>query len=144
MAAPGPVADLHCVLFSRLGAQPTLKARLIGAIDQRLSPINLIPAWRVMWWTLVAAARGRPRVIGELLAAAARSIGMRRELRARLRLLADAEEPGLRQARSRLLRQIWQHDLDPGSRVLLGRIPFQPKISHEPADGERHGLPNPV
>ncbi len=52
------------------------------------------------------------------------------------KMLGEAEEPGLRQARGRLLQQIWQNELNPGSQVLLGRIPFQPKISHEPVDGE--------
>ena len=90
-AVPGQLTEFHRILLSRVIDQPTMMARLIGAIDRRLSPLDIIPAWRAVWWSLVAAARGRPRVIGELPAAAARGIGMYRELHSRLRLLADAE-----------------------------------------------------
>ena len=43
-------------------------------------------------------------------------------------LLEEREDAGLRNARRRVLQQIWQRDLDPGSRVLVARIPFEPNI----------------
>lgn len=45
-------------------------------------------------------------------------------------LLEQSEDAGLRQARRHALQQIWRRDLDPGSRVLVARIPFEPKTPH--------------
>ncbi len=46
-------------------------------------------------------------------------------------LLEECEDAGLRDARGRLLQQIWQRDLDPGSRALVARIPFEPKAPNQ-------------
>jgi len=47
------------------------------------------------------------------------------------RLLEEREDAALRQARSHVLQQIWQRDLDPGSRALVARIPFEPKTQKQ-------------
>jgi tetratricopeptide (TPR) repeat protein len=44
-------------------------------------------------------------------------------------LLEECEDAGLHNARRRVLQQIWQRDLDPGSRALVARIPFEPKTT---------------
>lgn len=89
--APGPLPELHRVLFARLDADPTLKARVFDVIERRQSPFGMVPGLGVLWWTLVAAVRGRPRVIGELLAAGRRTVPMYLEWRAMQRLLAEAD-----------------------------------------------------
>jgi tetratricopeptide (TPR) repeat protein len=43
------------------------------------------------------------------------------------RLLEEREDASLRNARRRVVQQIWERDLDPGSRALVARIPFEPK-----------------
>ena len=44
-----------------------------------------------LWWALVAALRGSPRVLPEFIAQGKRGAGIDRELRLRRRLLAEAE-----------------------------------------------------
>jgi hypothetical protein len=79
------------VLFSRLAAHPTLKARIMEAVDRRQLPVDITLAWYVARWTLAAAMRGRPEVLADLLATAGRAAGTYRELRTRRRLLASAD-----------------------------------------------------
>jgi hypothetical protein len=52
----------------------------------------MVPGWRALWWALAAAARGRPQVVGELLAVARRGVPMNREWRAMRKRLAAAAE----------------------------------------------------
>jgi tetratricopeptide (TPR) repeat protein len=47
------------------------------------------------------------------------------------RLLERSEDPDLRRARRNVLQRIWERDLDPGSRVLVARIPFEPRSLDE-------------
>ncbi len=89
--APGPLPELHRVLFSRMAEHAALKARLLEALDRRHPPFDIISGSQVLWWTLAAAIRGRPQVIGELLAAGRRAVPTYREWRARRKLMADAE-----------------------------------------------------
>ena len=91
--APGLLPELLRVFFSRLAAHPTLKARIIEAVDRRQSPVDITLAWYVARWTLAAAMRGRPQVLADLLATAGRAAGTYRELRTRRRLLAIAVSP---------------------------------------------------
>ncbi|MDP3773753.1 MAG: NAD(P)/FAD-dependent oxidoreductase [Gemmatimonadales bacterium] len=91
VGAPGPLPELHRLLFSQLDTLPALKARLIETIDRRRSPLELIPALQLLWWALVSALRGRPQITAELLAAAGRAAATYRELRTRRKLLAEAE-----------------------------------------------------
>lgn len=89
--ARGPLPELHRIFFSRVDAYPTLKARLFDVIERRRSPFEMVPGWRVLWWALVAAVRGQPRVIRELLAAGQRAVPMYFEWRAMRKLLDEAE-----------------------------------------------------
>ena len=88
--APGPLRELYRVVLSRLDAHPWLKARMFEVMERRRSHFEMNTGWQVLWWTLVAAARGRPRVIGELLAAGRRTLPMYLEWRSRKRLLAES------------------------------------------------------
>ena len=88
--APRPLTALQRALVSRLDGSPSVMAGIMEAIDQRLSPLEMVPAWHFLWWTLVAFLR-QPRVLGDILASAARAAPMVREQRARRRLLVATE-----------------------------------------------------
>jgi hypothetical protein len=89
--ALGPPSELQQVVFARAARVPALRARLAATMEHRLSPIETFPVRHVLWWALVAAFRGSPRVLPQFIAKGTRGAAIDRELRLRRRLLADAE-----------------------------------------------------
>jgi hypothetical protein len=84
------------VFFAQVDRDPTLEARVFDVMERRQSPFDMAPVFRVLWSTLVAAVQGRPQVIGELLAAARRTVPMYLEWRAMRRLLGEADASAAR------------------------------------------------
>ncbi len=91
IAAPQPPLGLFRFAFSQLDARPELKSRMTAVLARELSPFEAIPASEIVGWVLRAATRGGWRVTRELLGVGHRASVMSRELRARARLLAEAE-----------------------------------------------------
>ena len=66
---------------------------MVEIIERRQSPLELLPALRHhLGWALASVLRGRPQIIGELLATGGRCAAAYRELRSRRKLLAEAEK----------------------------------------------------
>ena len=89
--ALGPPSQLQQVVFARAAKAPALRARLAATIEHRLSPTETFPVRHVLWWALAAALRGSPGVLPQFIARGKRESAIDRELRLRLRLLAEAE-----------------------------------------------------
>jgi flavin-dependent dehydrogenase len=89
--APGRLPEVQRVFFAHVDRDPALEARVLDVMERRQSPFGMVPGFRVLWSTLVAAVQGRPQVIGELLAAVGRTVPMYLEWRAMRRLLAEAD-----------------------------------------------------
>ena len=90
----GPLPRLTRVLIARMREDSELRARMIEALDERVSPLHRVSAARVLWWTIAAGLRGQPQLFGELVATLARGAGMYREYRRRRWLLAEATASG--------------------------------------------------
>jgi len=91
LAALEPPWELHWAVFSHFESHPELKQRFIDLLERKLSPFDLVPAPRMLGWVAGAVARGRWRILPELVATTRRAVAMKRELRGRSRLLAEAE-----------------------------------------------------
>ncbi len=87
--ARGLLPRLPRILIARMRHDPELRARMIEALDARVSPLDRVSATRMLWWTVSAGVRD-PRVFRELLATLGRGAGMYREFRMRRRLLAES------------------------------------------------------
>lgn len=91
LAALEPPWQLHWVVFSRFESHPELKQRFIAVLERQVSPFDLVPRLRMLGWTVGDALRGGWGVLGDLVSMSGRAVGMSRELRARRRLLVEAE-----------------------------------------------------
>ena len=85
-----PVELLHFA-FSRLDARPELKSRLAAVFARELSPFEALPPTQILAGLVDAAARGRWGALREMLTVGQPVWAMRRELRAREKLVAQAE-----------------------------------------------------
>jgi flavin-dependent dehydrogenase len=97
--ALGPPMQLQQVVFSHVAKAPGLQARMAATMEHQLSPLETFPVRQVLWWTLGAALRGSLGVVPDFIALGRRGAAANRELRARQRLLADAEASEARAAK---------------------------------------------
>ena len=90
-ASLNPPAAMLRIIFERVAAEPRLAVRLAAVMERQLSPYEVLPAATAMQWILAAVLRGNVAVLRELLGMAGRISLMKRELRAREKLLAECE-----------------------------------------------------
>lgn len=93
--AAAPPTALDSLVFSRVNERSDYKARIAAIFEHRLSPYDAVPGSQVLRWTLGGAIRGRPALIGQLLAKGRAAGTVTKELKARKRLLDEAREPGV-------------------------------------------------
>ena len=86
-----PPGYLDGLVLKNMVKDTELKKRMALVMEHKLSPFNAFPVSRIMKWTIIAALRGKLGVIPEFLAKGKRASAVNRELKSRIKLLAEVE-----------------------------------------------------
>lgn len=86
---PEPPATLQTIVFEHVAKDETLRRRMVRMMEHELSPYEVFAVPQIFRWTLAAALKGRPRVLGEFLAMGKRATAFQKELAHRRRLVAE-------------------------------------------------------
>jgi flavin-dependent dehydrogenase len=88
--ALGPLNGVLPVVLRHAKDDPALTQQLAREVEFDVNPYELMPAGKVLLWTLAAAVRGRPALIVDLFKQVRRVDGVKRELQAARSRLASA------------------------------------------------------
>lgn len=88
--APG---YLDSLVLRNMNKDSELKKRMALVMEHKLSPFKAFPVSRILKWTVGAALHGKLTVIPEFLAKGKRASFVNKQLKSRMKLLADTEIP---------------------------------------------------
>jgi flavin-dependent dehydrogenase len=79
------------LLLDRLNSSPSIAAVLPDVMDRKVSPFEMVPAWRVLAWSAAAMLRGRTEIWAPLMDSVKQGTWVRQEVARRVALLKEAE-----------------------------------------------------
>ena len=96
-AASAPTA-LQCLVFKHVNEIPEYRARLASVFEHQISPYDAFPVSKLLGWTIGGALRGHPGLIAQFLAMGRHVSAIKKESKARKRLLEESMRPGVEPA----------------------------------------------
>jgi flavin-dependent dehydrogenase len=86
-----PPGYLDSLVLKNMSKDTELKKRIALVMEHKLSPFDAFPVSRILTWTIGAAFKGKLSVIPEFIAKGKRASFVNRQLKSRMKLMAEAE-----------------------------------------------------